>query len=46
MENNEQEKPTPFLKRVNDMEKKLDYLEEELKRVSTQVEIVKRSLRR
>lgn len=43
---NEQEKPTPFLKRVNELEKKNKELEEQIGQLSQKIEIVIKSLRR
>lgn len=45
MENNEK-KPTPFLKRINELEKKNKELEEQIVQLSQKVEIVIKSLRR
>jgi prefoldin subunit 5 len=42
----EQEKPTPFLKRVNELEKKNKELEEQIAQLSQKIEIVIKSLRR
>lgn len=40
------EKPTPFLKRVNELEKKNQELEEQIAQLSQKIEIVMKSLRR
>lgn len=42
----EQEKPTPFLKRVNELEKKNKELEVQIEQLSQKIEIVIKSLRR
>lgn len=42
----EQEKPTPFLKRVKELEKKNKELEELIGQLSQKIEIVIKSLRR
>lgn len=41
-----EEKPTPFLKRVNELEKKAEKLEKQVTRLSQKIEIVIKSLRR
>lgn len=52
MENNEiieqekTEKQTPFLKRVNELEKKNKELEEQIEQLSQKIEIIIKSLRR
>lgn len=47
MEDSEnKEKPTPFLKRVSEIEKKNKELEEQLNKLTQKVEIIYKSLRR
>ena len=42
----EQEKPTPFLKRVNELEKKNKELEEQIGQLSQKIETIIKVLRR
>lgn len=46
VEQGKTEKPTPFLKRLNELEKKNQELEEQIAQLSQKIKIVMKSLRR